>query len=89
MEGEAGGGLHLWRILLAAAAATRAGAGAETPSAAQSVFRAGDGQSIVAFGWHPRAPLLVDAHVHSAAQASAVAHVSQHPGPEVGEAAVF
>lgn len=38
---------------------------------------------LVTSGWGSRASLLADAHVHSGAQASAAAHVFQHPGPEV------
>lgn len=38
---------------------------------------------LVTSGWSSRASLLADAHVHSGAQASAAAHVFQHPGPEV------
>ena len=45
MKRKAGGVLHLWRILLAAAAATRTCASTKTSCAAQGVFRAGNRQS--------------------------------------------
>lgn len=88
MKREAGRVLHLWRILLAAAT-TSTCTSAKTSSPAQGIFRTGNRQSIVTLGRSPRSSLLVQAHVCSAGQASAIAHVLQHPGPQVGEAAVF
>lgn len=44
---------------------------------------------LVTLGRRSGAFLLVGSRVHSAAQASAVAHMSEHPGPEVREAAVL
>lgn len=44
---------------------------------------------LVTFGRSPRASLLVHAHIHSAGQTPAVAHMLQHPGPQVREAVVF
>lgn len=89
MKRKAGRVLHLWRILLAAAATTSTGASAKTSSPAQGIFRAGNRQAIVAFGRGPRPPLLARACVHSAGQASAVAHMLQHPGAQVREAVVL
>lgn len=45
MEREAGGALHLGRILLAAATTTSTCASAETSCSAQGIFRAGNRQS--------------------------------------------
>jgi hypothetical protein len=45
MKREAGRVLHLWRVLLAAAAATSTRAGAKTANPAQSIFRAGNRQA--------------------------------------------
>lgn len=89
MKREAGRVLHLWRVLLAAAAATSTRAGAKTANPAQSIFRAGNRQAVVAFGRGSSPSLLARAHVPSTGQPSAVAHVPQHPGSQVGEAAVF
>lgn len=75
MKRKAGGVLHLWRILLAAAATASTCASAKTSCAAQGIFRAGNRQTIVTFGWSSRAFLLIDTHVHSAAQASAATHM--------------
>lgn len=44
---------------------------------------------LVAFGRGSSPSLLARAHVPSTGQPSAVAHVPQHPGSQVGEAAVF
>lgn len=45
MKRKAGGVLHLWRVLLAAAAPTGTRASAKTSPAAQGIFRAGNRQS--------------------------------------------
>lgn len=43
----------------------------------------------VALGRRARASLLAEAQAHGATQAAAAAHVPQHPGPQVREAAVL